>query len=263
MVNRKKLWRLQWCKKHIWAKELAMTEPLLTLRNVHTNIEQYHILHGVDLDVPKGEVTMLLGRNGVGKTTSLRTIMGLWQAHEGEISLSGNNITNVTTTEIAKLGVGYVPEDMGIFSDLTVEENMVLAAISGPLSARRQARIFEAFPPLKTFWHSQAGNLSGGQKQMLSIARAMAEDRQLYLIDEPTKGLAPAIINTMAAALSELKAEGATILMVEQNFEVAKYLGDHCAVMEDGKIVWSGQMATLANDSALQEKLMGLNMEAV
>lgn len=239
-----------------------MSNSLLSLKDVHANIYQYNILHGANLEVPKGEVTMLLGRNGAGKTTTLRTIMGLWQAHAGTIELAGADITKRPTAQIAKQGVGYVPEDMGIFSDLTVEENMRLAAVSAPLSQEHMDRIFLAFPPLKTFWLSAAGNLSGGQKQMLSIARAMAEERQLYLIDEPTKGLAPAIINTMAAALSELKAKGATILMVEQNFEVAKYLGDHCAVMEDGKIIWNGPMRELAQDNDLQERLMGLNMEA-
>lgn len=240
-----------------------MRDALLTLNGVHANIHQYNILHGVDLVVPRGEVTMLLGRNGAGKTTTLRTIMGLWQAHQGEINFDGKNITQSATAQIAKLGVGYVPEDMGVFSDLTVEENMILAAVSAPLSQERLDRIFKAFPPLKTFWNSAAGNLSGGQKQMLSIARAMAEQRQLYLIDEPTKGLAPAIINTMAAALAELKSNGATILMVEQNFEVAKYLGDKCAVMEDGKITWAGDMAEMAKDKVLQERHMGLSMEAI
>ena len=151
---------------------------------------------------------------------------------------------------------------MGIFSDLTVEENMILAARSGPLDTRRRDWLFAAFPPLRTFWRSEAGNLSGGQKQMLSIARAMAEERQLYLIDEPTKGLAPAIISTMAGALRELKAQGASILLVEQNFSVAKALGDRVAVMDDGAVVWSGAMAELAADAALQERLMGLSVEA-
>lgn len=239
-----------------------MSDPILTLKDVHTDIAQYHILHGVDLDVPRGAVTMLLGRNGVGKTTTLRTIMGLWAARAGAIRFDGQEITGLPTPARARLGLGFVPEDMGIFTDLTVEENMVLAAASGPLDATRKERIFTAFPPLRTFWESEAGNLSGGQKQMLSIARAMAEARTLYLIDEPTKGLAPAIVSTMAAALRELKAEGATILMVEQNFAVAKALGDHAAVMDDGRIVWSGEMAELAGSAELQEKFMGLSMEA-
>jgi branched-chain amino acid transport system ATP-binding protein len=239
-----------------------MSEPILTFDGVHADIAQYHILHGVDLSVPRGAVTMLLGRNGVGKTTTLRTIMGHWQARAGRISFDGQDITQLRTPARARLGIGYVPEDMGIFADLTVEENMTLAAVSGPLDPARRDWIFSVFPPLGTFWRSEAGNLSGGQKQMLTIARAMAEERALYLIDEPTKGLAPAIVSTMAGALRELKRAGASILLVEQNFAVAKSLGDHAAVMDDGRVVWTGAMSDLAEDAALQERLMGLSMEA-
>lgn len=239
-----------------------MSEPILRLQGVHTDIAQYHILQGVDLEVPRGGVTMLLGRNGVGKTTTLRTIIGHWRAKAGTISFDGNDITGLPVPARARAGIGFVPEDMGIFSDLTVEENMTLAAASGPLDPARRDWLFAVFPPLRTFWNAPAGNLSGGQKQMLSIARAMAEERQLYLIDEPTKGLAPAIISTMAGALRELKGQGASILLVEQNFAVAKALGDTAAVMDDGRIVWTGAMAELATDAALQERLMGLSMEA-
>lgn len=239
-----------------------MPDPILRLEGVHTDIAQYHILHGVDLDVQRGAVTMLLGRNGVGKTTTLRTIIGHWRARAGRILFDGAEVTGQRTPERARAGIGYVPEDMGIFSGLTVEENMVLAAVSGPLDPARRDRIFEAFPPLRTFWRSPAGTLSGGQKQMLTIARAMAEDRKLFLIDEPTKGLAPAIVSTMAAALRDLKRQGASILLVEQNFAVAKALGDIAAVMDDGRIVWAGEMETLATDAELQERLMGLSMEA-
>lgn len=238
-----------------------MTDAILSLEGVHTDIAQYHILQGVDLAVPRGGVTMLLGRNGVGKTTTLRTIIGHWKAKTGVIRFDGQDITTLPTPARARLGFGFVPEDMGIFSDLTVEENMILAAVSGPLDPKRLEWIFGTFPPLKTFWRSEAGNLSGGQKQMLSIARAMAEERALYLIDEPTKGLAPAIISTMAKALRDLKRQGATILLVEQNFAVAKALGDTAAVMDDGRIVWTGAMTELAADAALQEQLMGLSME--
>jgi branched-chain amino acid transport system ATP-binding protein len=239
-----------------------MSDAILTLEGVYTDIAQYHILHGVDLAVPRGAVTMLLGRNGVGKTTTLRTIMGLWVAKQGRITFDGADITQAAPPARARAGIGFVPDDMGIFTDLTVEENMMLAASSGPLDAKRCEWIFAAFPPLKTFWTSEAGNLSGGQKQMLSIARAMAEDRSLYLIDEPTKGLAPAIVSTMASALKELKAQGASILMVEQNFGVAKAIGDYAAVMDDGRIVWTGEMRELAESAQLQEQLMGLSMEA-
>ncbi len=239
-----------------------MPDPILRLEGVFTDIAQYHILQGVDLEVPAGQVTMLLGRNGVGKTTTLRTIMGLWRARAGAITFDGRDITALPTPAIARAGIGFVPEDMGIFHDLSVEENMMLAAVSGPIAGDRLEAIFSAFPPLKTFWNSEAGNLSGGQKQMLSIARVMAEERRLYLIDEPTKGLAPAIIATMARALKDLRAQGASILLVEQNFSVAKMLGDRCAVMDDGRIVWTGAMDELARDEALQERLMGLSMEA-
>ena len=238
------------------------TNPILTLEGVYTNIAQYHILQGVDLTVPRGGVTMLLGRNGVGKTTTLRTVIGHWRAHQGRILFDGEDITRLPTPAIARAGIGFVPEDMGIFADLTVAENMSLAALSGPVNSARLDWIFTAFPPLKTFWRSEAGTLSGGQKQMLSIARAMVEERKLYLIDEPTKGLAPAIISTMAKALKDLKDQGASVLLVEQNFAVAKALGDSANVMDDGRMIWSGDMTTLAEDAALQERLMGLSMEA-
>jgi branched-chain amino acid transport system ATP-binding protein len=239
----------------------ARSDAILSLDGVMTDIAQYHILKGVSFDVPRGQVTMLLGRNGVGKTTTMRTIMGLWSARAGRITFDGEDITGWPVSARARAGIGFVPEDMGIFSDLTVEENMTLAAASAPLDPDRRDWLFGAFPPLKTFWRSPAGTLSGGQKQMLSIARAMAESRSLYLIDEPTKGLAPAIVSTMVTALRELKRQGASILLVEQNFSVARALGDAAVVMDDGAVVWTGEMAELARDKGLQERLMGLSME--
>ena len=238
-----------------------MSDPILRLTGVKTDIAQYHILHGVDFEVPRGGVTMLLGRNGAGKTTTLRTIMGLWKPHAGEIRLDGAPIQGLSPAQIARRGIGFVPEDMGIFSDLTVEENIRLAALDGHPIPERLDWIFGAFPALRTFWKSAAGTLSGGQKQMLSVARAVVEDRELYLIDEPSKGLAPAIVATLARALKDLKNRGASILMVEQNFSLARALGDHVAVMDDGRITWTGAMADLAGDTTLQERLMGLKME--
>jgi branched-chain amino acid transport system ATP-binding protein len=237
--------------------------PILTIRGLCTDIAQYRILHGVDLDVPRGQVTMLLGRNGAGKTTTLRTIIGLWRPRAGSITFDGAEIAGQAPPAIARRGIGFVPEDMGIFADLTVEENLILAAVSGPIRRDRLDWVFAAFPALATFWKMSAGNFSGGQKQMLAIARAVIEKRGLYLIDEPSKGLAPAIVATMARALKDLKREGATILMVEQNFALARALGDRAAVMDDGRIVWSGAMVELAADTTLQERLMGLKMEAV
>jgi branched-chain amino acid transport system ATP-binding protein len=240
-----------------------MSEALLTLEGVHTHIGQYHILQGVDLTVPAGGVTMLLGRNGAGKTTTLRTIMGLWRASAGRIVFDGQDITKLSTPEISRLGIAFVPENMGIFSGLTVEENMMLAAYSGRLDKTRLDWIFSAFPALRTFWKFPAGNLSGGQKQMLSVARAVIEKRRLYLIDEPSKGLAPAIVSSLAHALKSLAQEDATILLVEQNFPMAKALGNTVAVMDDGHVIHHGAMRELIEDTTLQERLMGLSMEKV
>ncbi|ANV99978.1 ABC transporter ATP-binding protein [Bradyrhizobium icense] len=234
---------------------------LLTLAGIHTHIGRYHILHGVDFVVPEGQTTMLLGRNGAGKTTTLRTIMGLWPASSGHISLAGQRIEQRATPDIARLGIGYVPESMAVFSDLTVKENLVLAARDGPLDDSRLEWIFGFFPALRRFWLSRAGSLSGGQKQMLSIARAIVEPRKLLLIDEPTKGLAPAIVMALIECFAEIKRRGATILLVEQNFHVAQQIGDAVLVMDNGKIVHRGDMAELANDSAAQERLLGLSLE--
>ena len=239
---------------------------VLSLKGVHTHIGAYHILHGVDLEVPAGEVTMLLGRNGAGKTTTLRTIMGLWAASRGSVEFKGEAIQGQPTPEIAQRGIAYVPESMGIFGDLTVAENMVLAARSAPhVDAIDRARldwIFGLFPALQKFWLYPAGKLSGGQKQMLAVARAIVEPRELLLIDEPSKGLAPAIIQNLIGALRELKSQRSTILLVEQNFQMAKALGDRVAVMDDGRIVHAGTMAELADDPALQQRLLGLSLGA-
>jgi branched-chain amino acid transport system ATP-binding protein len=235
---------------------------LLTLSGVHTHIGRYHILQGVDMYVPQGGVTMLLGRNGAGKTTTLRTIMGLWQASSGSIRFDGEPIEKRATPDIAMSGIAYVPETMAIFSDLTVRENLLLAARKGPLDERRLEWIFGFFPALKKFWLSRAGTLSGGQKQMLSIARAIVEERKLLLIDEPTKGLAPAIVGALIECLKEIKRAGATVLLVEQNFRVAQEVGDVVCVMDTGRIIHRGAMAELAADDRLQQRLLGLSLDS-
>jgi branched-chain amino acid transport system ATP-binding protein len=243
-----------------------MAEALLTLSGVNTKIGRYHILHGVDFAVPKGGITMLLGRNGAGKTTTLRTIMGLWRAAEGRILFEGTDLTKLATPEIARLGIAYVPESMGIFGDLTVCENMVLAARGAAradaIDGARLEWIFGLFPALRKFWLYPAGKLSGGQKQMLAVARAIVEPRALLLIDEPSKGLAPSIIQNLITAFRELKAQRTTLLLVEQNFAMARALGDHVAVMDDGRVVHAGAMAELAGDEALQQRLLGLSLGA-
>jgi branched-chain amino acid transport system ATP-binding protein len=237
-------------------------EPLLQLEGVQTHIGPYHILHGVNFDVPAGSLTMLLGRNGAGKTTTLRTIMGLWQASSGRIRFDGRDITASATPDIARAGIAYVPEAMGIFTDLTVRENIVLAARSGPVDSARLDWILGLFPALRRFWNLPAGNLSGGQKQMLAIARAIAEPRRLLLVDEPTKGLAPVMVRSMIEAFKALKAAGETILLVEQNFYAASVLGDGVVVMDDGRIVHSGPMSDLVTDQSLQQRLLGLSLDA-
>jgi branched-chain amino acid transport system ATP-binding protein len=241
-----------------------MTQPLLTLEGVHTHIGAYHILHGVDLVVPKGEVTLLLGRNGAGKTTTLRTIMGLWRASQGKLTFSGQDITRLSTPEIAERNIAYVPENMGIFSDLTVRENMLLAARNAAsekqMDTTRLEWIFGLFPAVRKFWNHPAGKLSGGQKQMLAVARSIVEPRELLIVDEPSKGLAPSIVNNMIAAFAELKATGVTILLVEQNFNFAQKLGDTVAVMDNGAVVHAGSMQALSADAELQKDLLGLSL---
>jgi branched-chain amino acid transport system ATP-binding protein len=238
-----------------------MTDALLTLSGVHTHIGEYHILQGVDLVAPRGGLAVLLGRNGAGKTTTLRTIMGLWRASAGKVHFNGRDITALPTPAIAQAGIAYVPESMAVFGGLTVRENLYLAARGGAMDEARLEWIFSFFPALKKFWHYPAGNLSGGQKQMVAIARAIVEPRELLLIDEPTKGLAPAIIDNLAEAIRQLKGN-TTVLLVEQNFNFVRKLGDTVAVMDDGRVVHSGSMAELAADRALQERLLGLALDA-
>ncbi|GFZ76629.1 ABC transporter ATP-binding protein [Elstera cyanobacteriorum] len=239
-----------------------MANPLLRMEGVHTHIGQYHILQGVDLTVPDGGITMLLGRNGAGKTTTLRTIMGLWKPSQGTVTFDGTPIGGKDTPSIAQAGIAYVPETMAVFHDLTVEENLKLAARAGPMDTARLDWIFGVFPALKRFWHSPAGVLSGGQKQMVAIARAIIEPRRLLLIDEPTKGLAPAIIEGMIGAFQDLKRQNTSILLVEQNFRFAAALGDTVAVVDDGRVVHAGTMADLVADTGLQERLLGLSLDA-
>ena len=235
---------------------------MLTLSGLQAWYGPSHILQGIDLSVEKGEIVCLIGRNGAGKTTTLRSIMGLWHANQGRIVFEQRDITALATPEIAALGIAYVPETMGIFSDLSVKENMLLAARQARRASQiDQARlqwIFSLFPAVEKFWNHPAGKLSGGQKQMLAVARAIVEPRALLIVDEPSKGLAPSIINNMIDAFAQLKATGTTILLVEQNISFAKRLGDSVAVMDNGKVVYAGAMQALAEDEALQRSLLGL-----
>lgn len=234
--------------------------PLLQLSGVHTHIGRYHILHGVDLAVRRGRLTMLLGRNGAGKTTTLRTIMGLWRRSAGEITFDGQPIGALATPDIARLGIAYVPETMGIFSQLTVRENLLLATGPAGFDEAHLEQVLALFPVLREKWQQAAGSLSGGQKQMLAISRAIVEPRRLLIVDEPTKGLAPAVIQHLIETFLRLKETQTTILLVEQNFHMARSVGDDVAVMDDGRIVHSGTMAALAADEGLQQHLLGLSL---
>jgi branched-chain amino acid transport system ATP-binding protein len=239
------------------------SEALLRLEGVHTDIGRYQILHGVDLAARRGCVTMLLGRNGAGKTTTLRSIMGLWTPRAGRISFDGKAISGMATPDIARLGIAYVPENLGIFGKLTVRENLLLATGRKGFSEPRLERVLQTFPALKLKWNASAGLLSGGQKQMLAISRAIVEPHPMLLVDEPTKGLAPSVVDQLIEALKTLKSEAATILLVEQNFRVAQAVGDDVAVMDQGRIIHSGAMAALAADERLQQRLLGLSLGAV
>ncbi len=233
---------------------------LLHLAGVHTHIGRSHILHGVDLAVRPGRVAVLLGRNGAGKTTTLRTILGLWPASAGAIHFDGTPLDRLPTPARARLGIAYVPETMGIFTRLTVRENLLLATPRGGFAAAGLEAVLALFPILSRKFLAPAGSLSGGQKQMLAIARAIIVPRRLLVIDEPTKGLAPAVIGELIEALRALKARAASILLVEQNFAMAAALGDDVAVMEQGRIVHRGAMAALAADEGLQQRLLGLSL---
>jgi branched-chain amino acid transport system ATP-binding protein len=188
--------------------------------------------------------------------------MGLWKASAGSIVFDGRDITKMSTPDIARAGIAYVPESMAVFSELTVRENLYLAARNGPLDQARVDWICGFFPALKKFWHYPAGNLSGGQKQMVAIARAIVEPRKLLLVDEPTKGLAPAIVQSLMMAFRELKDTNTTILLVEQNFNFVRSLGDSVSVMDDGRVAHAGLMHDLVNDEALQQRLLGLSLDS-
>ena len=188
--------------------------------------------------------------------------MGLWRARQGQIVFDGKSLAALETPHIARLGIAYVPENMGIFGKLTVRENMLLATAPRGFAQPYLDRVLDSFPMLRVKWDSAAGSLSGGQKQMLAIARAIIEQRRLILIDEPTKGLSPAMVGQLIGALLRLKAEQTTILLVEQNFHVAESVGDDVAVMDEGRIIHTGEMAALVADKTLQHRLLGLSMAA-
>ncbi|KGP71077.1 ABC transporter ATP-binding protein [Pontibacillus yanchengensis] len=233
-------------------------KALLELHDVQTYIDQYHILHDISFEVPKGEVTVLLGRNGAGKTTTLRTIMGLNPAAKGSVQYNSEDITKLSPYKIAKKGIGYVPEDQGIFEGLTVGENMRVAMKKENESTHeRMEWVLDLFPDLKTFWKKPGGQLSGGQKQMLAIARAYMNENELLLIDEPSKGLAPIVVEKVMESIQQMK-ERTTIVLVEQNFLMASRIGDQFYILDDGQTVHQGAMEELQENETLRKKYLGI-----
>ncbi len=230
---------------------------VLEIENIHTFIGQFHILEGVSVSVPQGSISVLLGRNGAGKTTTLRSIMGLTPPRQGAISFEGKRIDGKRAFEIAKLGIGYVPEHRAIFRDLTVRQNLEIAQRKRDDLARKMDFIFELFPDLKRLDHLPGGNLSGGQQQMLAIARALVPDNRLLLIDEPSEGLAPVIIEQLMHAIRRLSAQ-TTILLVEQNFRMASQLADRFTIIDEGRSAASGAMPDLVKDAALIQRYLGV-----
>jgi branched-chain amino acid transport system ATP-binding protein len=231
---------------------------VLELEGVHTDIGQHHILQGVSLRVRADAVTVLLGRNGAGKTTTMRTIMGVLRPRRGTVRFDGRPLHALPPHAIARLGIGYVPEGQGVFATLTVEENLRVAMLAETAASRERMRgVFALFPDLERFRQARAGTLSGGQKQMLAIGRAFVNPIRLLLIDEPSKGLAPIVVERLIEALQTMKRH-ATVVLVEQNFPMASRLGDDCYVMDGGRTVHAGPMAALAADPALKRKYLGI-----
>ena len=230
--------------------------PILNVQDIHTFIGQYQILQGVDVEVQEGSITALLGRNGAGKTTTLKTIIGLTPPAKGKVIYQGQEIQNMHSFDIAALGIGYVPEHRAIFRDLSVEENLRIAERKKGDFEGKQELIFSLFPDLKRLIHLGGANLSGGQQQMLAIARALVPENPLLLIDEPSEGLAPVLIEKMMTAIQQLSSES-TIVLVEQNFLVASQLAEYYVIIEEGQSVQSGQMADLVNDQDTIHRYLG------
>lgn len=232
---------------------------LLKLNGIHTHIGQYHILQGIQFEAKEGEVSVLLGRNGAGKTTTLKTIMGLTPASSGTVQFDGKDITKLPTYTIANNGIGYVPEDQGIFAHLTVEENIKVAIRKETEETDKKLNyVLELFPDLKKFWKKAGGYLSGGQKQMLAMARAFVNESKLLLIDEPSKGLAPIVVENVMEAIMEMKKQ-TSILLVEQNFIMASRIGDTYTLIDDGCTIQSGKMEELIEDDEIKQKYLGIS----
>jgi branched-chain amino acid transport system ATP-binding protein len=224
-----------------------MSDIILNVDQIHTFIGQFHILEGVSLEVPKNSITVILGRNGAGKTTTLKSILGLTPPRDGKIIYRNQEIQGKRAYDIVNIGIGYVPENRAIFSNLSVLENLKIAERKKGDLDKKSEFIFELFPDLKRLYKLPGNHLSGGQQQMLAVARALVPDNQLLLIDEPSEGLAPILIQQMMEAI-RLLSKQTTILLVEQNFIMASQLAENYYIIDDGMTVKNGKMTELIND---------------
>jgi len=238
---------------------MSAKDNLLEVNNIHTFIGQFHILEGVSLQVKRNSITVLLGRNGAGKTTTLKSILGLTPPREGQVIFAGREIQGKRAFDVAAMGIGYVPEHRAIFRNLSVAENLRIAERKKDDLERKADFIFGLFPDLKRLYKLPGDHLSGGQQQMLAVARALVADNQLLLIDEPSEGLAPILIEQMMEAIRELSAT-TTVLLVEQNFIMASQLGQEYYIIDDGKSVHHGAMADLAHDEDLIHQYLGASV---
>jgi branched-chain amino acid transport system ATP-binding protein len=231
----------------------------LTAEGLHTYYGKSHILHGVSLEVAEAQITALLGRNGAGKTTTLRTLMGLTPARQGRVTIFGADATRWPTFRIAASGVGYVPEGRRIFANLSVEENLKVPLERG--GAWTIARIYALFPRLAERRLSRGRQLSGGEQEMLSIGRALLLNPRLLILDEPSQGLAPLIVREVFRVVSQMRDEGISVLLVEQNARMTLEIADHAYVLDDGGIVYSGNARELAADESRVRALTGASAE--
>lgn len=229
---------------------------ILEVQHIHTFIGQFHILQGVSLEVSEGTITTILGRNGAGKTTTLKSIIGLTPPRNGKVIFYGQEIQGRPPYEIASMGIGYVPENRAIFTHLTVAENLKIAERQRGDLDRKADFIFSLFPDLKRLYRLSGGQLSGGQQQMLAIARALVPDNRLLLIDEPSEGLAPIIIQELIEAIRQLS-EKVTVLLVEQNFQMASRLAKDYVIIDDGRSVRSGAMEELLRQPEIIRRYLG------
>lgn len=237
-------------------------DDILTVKEIHTYIGQFHILEGVSLGVRRDSITVLLGRNGAGKTTTLKSILGLTPPRDGMVRFDGVEIQGKHAFDIAAMGIGYVPEHRAIFRNLSVAENLKIAERKkGDLESRADF-IFGLFPDLERLYKLSGDQLSGGQQQMLAVARALVADNKLLLIDEPSEGLAPVLIEQMMDAIRQLSAT-TTVLLVEQNFIMASQLGEAYYIIDDGKTAHQGVMADLVQDRALIHQYLGASVSGL